>query len=47
MHMAVRQSRQRRDDVAAGEEQLGRRVAGQSYYYRFYLHIGKLTFAAM
>jgi hypothetical protein len=40
-------SRQRGDAVVAGQEQLGRRTAGTSNYYRPYLYSGKLTLAAM
>jgi hypothetical protein len=41
------QGQQRRDDVAAVEEQLGRCSAGQRKYCRLYLYSGKLTLAAM
>jgi hypothetical protein len=45
--VAVRQGRQRRDAVAAGEEQIGRCTAEQSKYNRVYLSSGKLALAAM
>jgi hypothetical protein len=45
--VAARKIRQRRDAAAAGEDQLGRFLAGHSKYYRLYLLRGKLTLAAM
>jgi hypothetical protein len=43
--VAVRQG-QRLDTVSTGEEQFGRRAAGQSKYIWLYLYSGKLIFAA-
>jgi hypothetical protein len=43
--VAVRQ-RQRRDDAATGEKQLGRFTARKSKYIRLYLYSGKLILAA-
>jgi hypothetical protein len=45
--IAVRRGRQRRDEVAAEEDQLSRRAAGQSKYYRLSLYGGYLNFSAI
>jgi hypothetical protein len=47
VRVRVRQSRQRRDAAAAGEETLSRCTAGQSKYYRLYLYSGKIALAAI
>ena len=45
--IAVRQGRQRRDNVAAVEKQLGRCATGQSKYYRLYVGSGKFILEAI
>jgi hypothetical protein len=45
--LKVRQGRQRRNAVTAGDEQHGRCIAGQSKYYQLYVNSGKLFLAAM